>query len=375
MKKQRSHKLINRYVNKKATPKEQAILERFFLNDLKASTIVPDEQQIMMADERIKAKLFNHIAQHQAVKKISLWPRIAVAAIFLFILAGLYWLVVKKDPIGNTNTNNYAKILPGGNKAILTLADGKNIVLTDSKAGNLAQQGDADIMKSKKGEVLYRKNEGSSTSAPIYNKLSTPRGGMYRLVLSDGTLVILNAASSIVFPTVFSGKERNVTVQGEVYFEVKHNAAMPFKVTSGDQTVEVLGTHFNVNAYDEGAHIKTTLLEGLVRVSAGGVSKYLAPGEQSVFNHHEIKILKVAAEDAVAWKNGFFIFEDASLENIMQNISRWYDVDISYGDVDRSMPFGGGVSRFEEVSKVLEKLELTGKVHFKIEGRRILVTK
>jgi ferric-dicitrate binding protein FerR (iron transport regulator) len=215
----------------------------------------------------------------------------------------------------------------------------------------------------------------NGSSAPVYNTLTTPRGGMYRLVLSDGTLAILNAASSILYPTVFTGKERSVTVRGEVYFEVKHNAAMPFKVKSGSQTIEVLGTHFNVNAYDEVNHIKTTLLQGAVRVTSGSVSKYLVPGEQSDFSHNEIKVLKIDAEDAIAWKNGFFTFEDESLENIMRNISRWYDVEVSYQDVDRSMPFGGGVSRFEDVSKVLEKLELTGKIHFKIEGRRILVTK
>lgn len=373
MKKQEAKKLINSYVNNKATASEQAILERFFLDDLKAATDVPDEQRIIEANERIKSNLLKHIAGHNSVKKISLWPRVAAASIFLLISTGLYWFVVKKEPAINTHNINYTKILPGSNKAILTLANGKNIVLTDARAGDLAQQGDAAISKSKDGEISYHNVNGSS--APVYNTLATPRGGMYRLVLSDGTLVILNAASSILYPTVFTGKERSVSVHGEVYFEVKHNAAMPFKVRSGGQTIEVLGTHFNVNAYDEVNHIKTTLLQGAVRVSSRGISKYLAPGEQSDVSRNEIKVMKVAAEDAIAWKNGLFTFEDESLENIMQNISRWYDVEVSYQDVDRSMPFGGGVSRFEDVSKVLEKLELTGKVHFKIQGRRILVTK
>ncbi|MCX2584391.1 FecR family protein [Pedobacter sp. MR22-3] len=373
MKKQEAKKLISSYVNKKAKPSEQTLLERFFLDDLKAGTTVPDEQRIIEANERIKSNLLKHIAGQNPMKKISLWPRVAAAAIFLLVSVSLYWFVVKNEPVRNANNTNHAKILPGSNKAVLTLANGKNIVLTDAKAGDLAQQGDVAISKSKSGEILYHKVSGSSAS--VYNTLTTPRGGMYRLVLSDGTLVILNAASSILYPTVFTGKERCVTVRGEVYFEVKHNAAMPFKVKSSGQTIEVLGTHFNVNAYDEVNHIKTTLLQGAVRVTSGSVSKYLAPGEQSDFSHNEIKVLKVDAEDAIAWKNGLFTFEDESLENIMLNISRWYDVEVSYQDVDRSMPFGGGVSRFEDVSKVLEKLELTGKIHFKIQGRRILVTK
>jgi ferric-dicitrate binding protein FerR (iron transport regulator) len=194
--------------------------------------------------------------------------------------------------------------------------------------------------------------------------------------LADGTQVWLNAASSIRFPVVFTGAERKVEITGEVYFEVSKNAAIPFKVKTAASEVVVLGTHFNVNAYDDEAAVKTTLLEGSVKIIAAGQPiKYLQPGQQSAINKQgTITVLNNAdIEEALAWKNGRFQFNSADLKSILRQISRWYDVDVVYkGNVN--LHFTGQLTRNDNVSKVFEELVLTGEVHFKIEGKKIIVT-
>jgi ferric-dicitrate binding protein FerR (iron transport regulator) len=216
--------------------------------------------------------------------------------------------------------------------------------------------------------------------AAFYNTITTPRGGQYQVTLSDGTKVWLNAASSIRFPVLFTGNERKVEITGEAYFEVAKNVSKPFKVKTISSEVEVLGTHFNVNAYDDEAVAKTTLLEGLVKVSVpqtGGklAARFLQPGQQSgITKDGRISVLNNAdTEEAVAWKNGRFQFRSADLKSILRQISRWYDVDVVYkGNVD--LHFTGQLTRDDYVSKVFDKLALTGEVHFKIEGKKIIVS-
>ncbi|HQW44934.1 MAG TPA: FecR domain-containing protein, partial [Chitinophagaceae bacterium] len=209
----------------------------------------------------------------------------------------------------------------------------------------------------------------------------TPRGGQYQVTLSDGTQVWLNAASSIRFPVVFTGTERKVEITGEAYFEVAKNKAMPFKVTAGSSEVEVLGTHFNINSYTDEPYIKTTLLEGSVKVTvpasaAGQSSKILQYGQQTAVNKEgKISVLNNAdLEEAVAWKNGRFQFKSADLKTILRQISRWYDADVEYrGNVN--IHFTGQLPRNDNVNKVFEKLALTGEVNFKVEGKKIIVTR
>jgi len=195
--------------------------------------------------------------------------------------------------------------------------------------------------------------------------------------LADGTEVWLNAASSIKFPTAFNGNERRVEVTGEAYFEVAHNAAKPFRVASNGQLVEVLGTHFNVNAYSDEASVKTTLLEGKVKVSATGTNQvqYLTKGEQAALNKNEFKVSKVNTEAVVAWKNGQFIFDNDDIQHIMRTIARWYNVDIEYKGPVMDDVFCGTISRFNNVSEVLKLLQLTGKVHFTVTNNQITVTR
>ncbi len=303
----------------------------------------------------------------------------AAAAILIFISVGVYFGLHKKYTKQQFSQNQLYDVSPGGNKAILTLANGKKIVLTDSRNGKLAQQGSTTISKTANGEVVYLQDQSAdntTTAKTEYNMMTTPVGGQYHLTLADGTNVWLNAESSIKYPTVFSGNERKVEITGEVYFEVVHNKAMPFKVISQGQTIEVLGTHFDVMAYSDEKSIKTTLLEGSVKISDNGNTKLLIPGEQSQTTADAIKVTRdVDLEEVIAWKDGYFKFNE-NMESIMGKISRWYNVNVVYQvKPDAELTFSGKISRTRNLSAILKMLEFNGDVHFKIEGRRVTVMK
>lgn len=295
------------------------------------------------------------------------------AAVVLVVLAiGIYLNQQAPKPLQSAVV---ADIAPGTNRAVLTLADGRHIDLEESK--------DAIVVTSE--ALVYNDgsqvaNIGDDHSAHL-NKITTPKGGQYQIILPDQTRVWLNAGSSLQYPNKFSGSSRTVKLTGEAYFEVSHNDKSPFIVSSASQDIKVLGTQFNVSAYEEESKVKTTLLRGSVAVSSRSDEeemKTLTPGQQSVFVKDSGKLVvgRVDIEEAVAWKNGYFKFNDEPLESIMRKISRWYDVEIRYADdINRGMGFGGRMSRAEHISTVLETLELTGGVHFKIEGRRITVMK
>lgn len=260
---------------------------------------------------------------------------------------------------------------PGQSGAILTLASGETIVLDSAANGSLAEQGNVSVIK-KNGELVY-KNEGN-TSELVYNTMTTPKGRQYNLVLADGSRVWLNAASSITFPTAFIGKERKVSITGEAYFEVTQNRAMPFIVESGMNTVKVLGTHFNVNAYDNESDVSVTLLEGSVNVSRGISHKIIRPGQQARINKEEkINLVNnVDVDHVVAWKNGRISFQGADIGTVMRQMSRWYDVDIEYSEKMNDL-FYADMSRATMLSDVLKALELTTNVHFKVVGRKVTV--
>ncbi|MEO6284231.1 MAG: FecR domain-containing protein [Dyadobacter sp.] len=306
-----------------------------------------------------------------------LWPRIAAAAVLILSL-GLYWWYGKDDsPIAQQSVPevHLADIPPGGNKAILTLGDGSSIVLDSAKNGNLVSQGSTNVTKSKKGELVYNAS-GNTDEAIVFNTVATPKGGQYHIVLPDGSKVWLNAASSLRFPTAFKGKERKVEITGEVYFEVAHNEKMPFIVKANDTDIAVLGTHFNVMAYSDEKVLKTTLLEGSVKVSRAGKSAMLTPGQQARIKtaSDNIRVIDdVDTDKEMAWKNGYFQFQDDNLGNIMRQISRWYDVEVIYEGNPGKETFTGRLPRNGNVSKVFKILSLSG-VKFRIEGKSIIVT-
>jgi transmembrane sensor len=264
---------------------------------------------------------------------------------------------------------------PTGNKAILKLADGRLIQLDSSGVGTLAVQGNMQVVKQADGRITYKGDAGEKV---IYNTLSVPRGSTpVKLVLGDGSGVWLNVASSITYPTAFVGHERKVEITGEAYFEITKNKEMPFVVKrmNDDVQVQVLGTHFNVNAYEDEASIKVTLLEGSVDVSKSGTHNLLKPGQQAMIDNQMIKVVNdVDLEEVMAWKNGRFYFEGADIKTIMRQIEKWYNIKVAYQS-EIKYSFVAKISRDENASEILQILELTDMVHFKIEGDKITVTK
>jgi transmembrane sensor len=376
--KNKEEQILEKYTAGTATEEEKALISEWILFG-KFPELKLSEKDINASLSRIEQRL----PVARVMKRVKLWPRIAAAAaIILITTIGLYLYnttVVTKD-FNQLALQN--KIMPGNNKAILTLNDGTQINLSDAKNGSLAMQGDVKISKLADGQVIYEFAHVPKT-ATGYNTLSTPNGGQYLVLLPDGSKVWLNAASSLKFPVSFASlTARKVELSGEAYFEIAKDKKHPFLVSSIGQVVEVLGTHFDVNAYGDGGKLKTTLIEGSVNVkpltskSGERWEVMLKPNQQSVLINGSINIVNVDADESIAWKNGYFMFNNESLENIMLNISRWYDVDIEFQDQEiKDDPFWGKVSRFAKVGDVLKVLERTGAVHFQIEGRKIIVSR
>lgn len=327
--------------------------------------------------EEAERRLYNLIARRGNIgpKRGPKWPRVAAAAAILLSLGiGSYYYITKpnQEQIAQIQVND---VVPGGNKAVLTLANGQHVVLTSAKNGRLAIQGNTEITKTADGNIVYNQTTGESAaiSALTYNTVSTPVGGQYHLTLTDGTNVWLNAASSIKYPTAFTGGERKVEIFGEAYFEVAHNAAKPFRVQSNHQVVEVLGTHFNINSYADETATKTTLLEGSVKVTGSNGFKFIKPGQQAVLSGNNLSVAQADVEEAVAWKNGYFRFNDEKIASIMRKLSRWYNIDVSFEGKMLEEGFNGKISRYKNISQTLKMLEKTKAVHFKVEGRRVTV--
>jgi ferric-dicitrate binding protein FerR (iron transport regulator) len=298
-------------------------------------------------------------------------------AAMLLISAGIYFLNNKKEtPVATAQLQSKFgnDVAPGSNKAMLTLADGSAIVLDSANNGLVAKQGSSSIEKPSNGQLVYSTAKEIVAATMQYNVLTTPRGGQYRVVLPDGTKVWLNAASYLKFPTTFLGDKRNVELKGEAYFEVAQNANQAFEVAVNGMQVQVLGTSFNVNAYEDESNIKTSLIDGKVKVVSESSASILAPGHEAIMNKNtnDIKVAAADVEDAIAWKNNVFSFQNADIPTIMRQVARWYDVEITYEGKVTKETFTGEVSRNSNVSEVLKILELN-KVHFKIEGKKITV--
>jgi len=316
--------------------------------------------------------------QHHYTKYRYLAAAVTVAAVLTTV--GYFWLQNKPKPgtpppLAQTTIND---VLPGGNKAILKLSDGKTIVLDNAQNGLLAEQGVVQIEKHE-GQLTY--SSSLSTETVAYNTLATPAGGQFQIKLPDGTRVWLNASSSITYPTAFTGNERRVTITGEGYFEVAKDASKPFKVTiqkaTGEQRpaeVEVLGTHFNINAYDDEAAVKTTLLEGKVRIVKEQSVAILKPGQQAqVSNQGKLQVKENAdMEEVVAWKNGEFLFQSADISTLMRQVARWYDIEISYPNGKPKDKFSGKIGRNVNLSQLLKILEYS-EVRFELKGRTLIV--
>jgi len=357
--------LFEKYRAGKATDEEKALLESWYLelarsreNDLTAA-------DLERAVEEIWASLPVH--EHEApVHRVQLWPRIvAAASILLFLSFGGYFLLHRQQA-RHTAQNQVHDIAPGGNKAILTLSNGQKIVL-NGKQGKIAVQAGRQVLVGANGGISYAGQ--SNSNGPIYNTLTVPIGNRRDLVLPDGSQVSLDAGSSITYPVVFA-TERKVTMTGQAYFIVKHDPAHPFFTTVKGVVIQDIGTEFNINAYDEEPAIKTTLIQGSVKVN----DLTLIPGQQAQIrdNHTAIKIPDMEA--VTAWKNNDFYFSNESLKSGMRQIARWYNVNIVYNNVDERLKIFVDVTRSTNLSVVLKAIENTGKVKCSLEGHTITLS-
>ncbi len=372
--------LAKKWLAGKITDKERSKFDQWYNSfDDSRHELFSDETDQAMED-RIKQAIFSR-AKIGKPKSTRLWPRVVIAAAVVGAIAiGIYFFSGPAHLNDRRDRLTYANdIAPGRNSAILTLPNGKTISLSDTKTGVVIGAGQ---IKYSDGTALMSSSDDHTGAQMV--TASTPRGGTYQITLPDGSKVWLNAASRISFPSQFSRATRKVILEGEAYFEVTKKRS-PFIVSSRQQEVAVLGTHFNISAYTGEYPIKTTLLEGKVRVTriadTGAAAQQtspviLKPGEQSQFSNDRITVSKVNADAAVDWKNELFIFDNDQLEDIMKKVARWYNVEIVYQDqqVKREL-FSGRISRSQNVSEVLNKLSQTGAVRFKIEGRRIFITK
>ncbi|MNJ98308.1 fec operon regulator FecR [compost metagenome] len=381
-------KILGKYRAGKASAEEVEFLHAYYnLFEIQENVFEEmDQSSKALLKEEIKSGLQERIAQAETPLKPKIWrfSRIAVAAAVLAVLGVSLYFISQDGIKPERKTAQLAKaivtdIAPGGNHAVLTLADGSAIKLDDQKNGLLTNQEGAVISKTKDGQIVYHYD--GKAAAEVYNTISTPRGGQYQLMLADGTKVWLNAASSIRFPTVFAGKSRNVEITGEAYFEVAKNREKPFKVFSRNQEIEVLGTHFNVNTYEDEQYDETTLLEGSVKVyrlNAAGSSvnaQTIMPGQVAIAAKGtvDIKVASAVDEEAIAWKNGYFKFSKADIKTIMRQVSRWYNVDVVYkGDFGKDL-FGGKINRTDSVSGVLRILKLSN-INTTIKGRTIIIS-
>jgi ferric-dicitrate binding protein FerR (iron transport regulator) len=370
--------LFQRWFGREATPEEQQELQQL-LEDARHdaglqaaleqtwTTFTPDAEMDQLEAEGI----FRHITapSKTVMHRIRRWWPAAAAAMVLGIAALGYFRAKQVSTPPQPTISSIADIAPGGNKAMLTLADG-SVVTLDSTGNQVIRQGSTRISQSG-GQLRY---EGAEGQAPAWNKLSTPRAGQFRITLPDGTRVWLNAASSIRYPTAFAGRERKVEITGEVYFEVMPDALKPFRVeVDGRSTVEVLGTSFNISAYNDETLLKTTLLEGKVKVSAQNMpAQELRPGQQAqqALSGNIVISNDVDPAEVLAWKEGWFQFNQAALPEVMRQLARWYDVEVRYAGPVPDRVFEGKIQRDFTLMQVLRILEKSG-VHTKLEGKQL----
>lgn len=359
MEKEKIKDLLRRYSEGNCSDTEKTWVEAFYDRLTKKSTVdLPHD--IIQKDLR---KIYSKLPHRHHISRVSIWRKIAVAAVLLISVSiGFYFLQTTEGsnpqtPISEQLNTNETDFAPGTNKAILTLSDGSTIALDQAFDGKIAEQQGINISKDKDGLIVY--TIAQNTRKAQLNTVNTPNGGQYQIILADGTKVWLNAASSITYPTTFTGKERKVELKGEGYFEVAENKKQPFKVITNHQELEVLGTHFNINSYHNEPDIKTTLLEGRVKVSdlQSNQSTLLKPGEQSILREGEkLKVTQVNIESAVAWKSGLFQFHDSDIQQAMRQLARWYNIDIEFEGAIPDIKLWGEIHRDANAIEAMEIL-------------------
>lgn len=395
--------LFRKFHQKTATPEEVAEFQRLAAMDEHAAELQQlleeawaEVDTVPVFTEMESERMLQQVLRTGPVRRMRWWRPAAAAAVLAMAGIGVWWWGHSRA--GSTtavvvNTPQPAPV-PGGNKAVLILDNGSTVTLDSTKNGLVATQGASKVVKVAGGQLAYARaaadavagrggganagdvpgSAGGGSVAVLYNTIRTPRGGQYEVTLPDGSRVWLNAATSLKFPTVFAGADRTVELSGEAYFEVARAKDQPFKVKVGGMMVDVLGTRFDVMAYDDEESFRTTLLSGAVRVSGRAGSSVLKPGQAATvgMDGRGMVVAEADTDQAVAWKNGLFQFESAGLKEVMRQVARWYDVDVRYeGTVERH--FSGFIARSAPLADVLHQLERAGKTSFRLEGRTVTV--
>lgn len=367
----KQEELLKKYQQGICSPEEIAAVQ--YLYNLAAASAIADSA--VQIDQGIGEEIWNRLPAGRKSYKLNLFKRISsAAAVLLMVGAGYFWFSSKSKE--EKEQQAYHDISPGKNAATLTLANGQKIVLSSEMKGELANEAGVSITKTADGQLIYEIKDQQNGDSKAVNKLSTANGESYQLRLPDGTMVWLNAASSITYPVSFSNTAlREVELAGEAYFEVVKDKKRPFVVSTNHQQIRVLGTEFNVNAYPDEPEQKTTLLEGSIKLSLekGLVARVLKPGEQAVSEGKQLQVSTVDVDQAVDWKNGDFIFQSEPLISLMRRVSRWYDVQVVYASgVDQEGTFTGKVSRSKNISVLLKALQ-SGGLKFDVLGNKIIV--
>lgn len=383
--------LFNKYLKGQCTPEELESLMAYFehpKNELLLKQLIMMElgktDENSVAPANLDARLANiqqRLQEHITVSepKTAFWQKwkgvTAAAVILIAGTAVLYLKQEKKPTVEITATTSH--IRPGKNTATLTLADGTRIALKNAGAGELAKQGNISISQTADGQIIYHSKANALSSGTIaYNQLSTANGEQYTIVLPDASIVTLNAASSIKYPASFAGlNERKIELTGEAYFIVKHDDKHPFKVIASGLKIEDVGTEFNINSYIDEGNIKATLISGAANVSSKNNDSFLlTPAQQAVFNGSTLNVSKVDPEVFVAWKKGTFAYKNTSLEEVMRQVSRWYNLQIIYTANDlKAKHLSGSVSRYDDVAGILNAIGYTAKVRFRLTDKQITV--
>lgn len=393
--------LLEKYLSESLSSEEQTLFRKMLEEkgyegelELLVEEYINDRQLVGEEDDVLKKKSFARLENemHRMAAKTDTgsvikmkWFRKAgwAAAVILLAGAGTWFWYQEKEKNGTKTASlpadkavpvAAAGIAPGGNKAILTLADGTKILLDSASNGTLASQGKTQILKTGNGELVYEGNGRSREN--MINTISTPAGGQYQVVLPDGTKARLNAGSSITFPAAFNDRSREVSITGEVFLDVARNARQPFVVKANNTDITVLGTSFNINAYKEEPLIRTTLLEGSVMVNAGGRPLTLKPGQQAAVSAGKSTVTLVEHPDmdkVLAWTNGLFNFEGSGLQEVMRQLEHWYDITVAYEGKLPAITFKGKMYRNVNLADVLEMLQEMG-FQFKLEGKRLVVS-
>ncbi len=386
--------MLDRYLKNQSNTKEKEKLDEFFeenSNSIEASKSIENLS-------KLEDKIFNYIQfgikeQFKKESTLNRIPYLQIAASILVIFLFSTTIYFYRSSIASKSqlpiVQGVAKIedkQPAKNIAILTLGNNSQIVLDEATNGEIAQESGVSILKTDKGELIYKirnSNNLSNNDLNKYNTISTPMGGKFKVILPDGSLVVLNAASTLKYPLHFDEKLRKVSFKGEAYFEIaklvdKQKKRIPFYVYSNNQIVEVLGTHFNINSYDNEEYSKTTLLEGSVKIineKSTATAKILKPGQQAVIKRGDVqtKILIADEAQALAWKDGYFLFKNTNIKDVVNELERWYNVDIQYDDAMEFENITGYISRNVKISSVLKMLQLSGIVNYEISGSKIII--